>query len=517
MMKHIKNTSIKIIFMVTAIVSINSCSDDYLQDTKRDGLNSEIVFASDATAEAAINGVYDALQGSPSEFIVKGIYYPANYLTQDWLNIGADTFFQSFEIPVTFEPFNAQWKQSYAGIGRANTALEALGPAIQNGKVSDSLGSRLIGECYGVRGVLYSLIASNFGGVPLVLQPAGGDVDAFAPRNTQAEVFQQVVLDMQEAVERLPWEYDTNNIGRLTKGAAYAYMGSAYMWLGEYEKAIDAYEKLEGHYTLEEEFLDIHAYANPFGKESIFELGMSNAGGAFGFNDHQDDVTFWQSFCMPWEISNGGSYSAGTKEFYDSFEAGDDRKLATILGPGDENPDPVININEYVNVFFNYDGINTVGTVENPWKGNDGLEGERTGYYMEKSWRNPNVKGWGSAQLFGDNNIILLRYGQIMISLAECYHKSGNDAMAMQYINRIRNRANLTNQPTGDMMTIILDEYRHELSGEFSLWFLYRRSGNASSYLNEKFGVTVPQGHELMPIPQQQIDANPNLIQNSGY
>ncbi len=494
---------------------VYGCSDEYLQDKKRDGLNDQVVFGSDETASAAIIGIYDVLQGSPAEYITKAIFYPANFLTQDYLNIGADTFFQTFEIPTTFGPFNALWTQNYAGIGRANTALVNLDPAIASGNVSEELGTRLIGESYAMRGMLYSVLASNFGGVPLVLQPAGGDADPFAPRNTQDEVFQQVVLDMQEAIKRLPWEYDEANEGRFTKGAAYAYMGSAHMWLGQYDQAIDAYEKMDPHYSLEEDYLAIHADNNKNGKESVFEIQMSDETGSLSWG-RGDNVTFIQSFSMPNEVANGGGYSAATKALYDSFEDGDMRKLFSVIGPGDKHPDPLISISEYKNVQEKFDSINTVGTVENPWLGTDGLPG-RQGYYSVKLWRNPIVDGWSGPDIFGGQNIILVRYGQVLLSLAESYHRAGNESMAMKTLMRVRNRAGLTTEPTGDFINVILDEYRHELSGEFSAWWLYRRTGEHIEYLKEIYNVTVPNGKDLMPIPQEQIDANPNLVQNPGY
>lgn len=515
-MKNIKRMKTKIIFGLTlGLLLLYSCSDEYLQDEKRDGLSSDVVFSSDETASAAIIGVYDVLQGSPAEYITKAIFYPANFLTQDFLNIGSDTFFQTFEIPTVFAPFNALWTQNYAGIGRANTALESLEPAIEAGNVSADLGNRLIGESYGMRGMLYSMLASNFGGVPLVLEPITPDGDIFAAKNTQDEVFQQVVLDMQAAIERLPWEYDESNKGRFTKGAAYAYMGSAYMWLGAYENAIAAFEALDGHYTLEENYLDIHADSNKNGKESIFEIQLTDASGNLSWG-HDDNVTYIQSFSMPNEIANGGGYSAATKGLYDSFEAGDNRKLASVIGPGDEHPDPLINISDYPNVQANYGGINTVGTVENPWLGSDGLPG-RQGYYNVKMWRNPLVDGWSGPNIFGGQNIILMRYAEVLLSLAESYHRVGNEGQARATLMRVRNRAGLTTQPTGDFIDIIISEYRHELAGEFSLWYLLRRTGEHVRYLQEEFGVTVPMGRDLIPIPQEQIDANPNLEQNPGY
>jgi hypothetical protein len=110
-----------------------------------------------------------------------------------------------------------------------------------------------------------------------------------------------------------------------------------------------------------------------------------------------------------------------------------------------------------------------------------------------------------------------MRYAEVLLSLAESYHRAGNDGQAMATLMRVRNRGGLTTQPTGDFIDSVISEYRHELAGEFSLWYLLRRTGEHVRYLQEEFGVTVPNGRDLIPIPQEQIDANPNLVQNPGY
>lgn len=510
---------IKFIAAFGALLFVGSgCSDDFLQDEKTNGLSDEIVYSSPETATAVVTGIYDTFQAGPSEYLTKAVFYPANFLTQDFLNVGADTFFQTFEIPTNFSAFNGMWVQNYAGIGRANSALASLPAAIEAGNIDAELGNRLIGEATAIRGMLYYLLTANFGGVPLVLEPAGGNVDAFAPRNTQDEVFEQIAVDMEAAALLLPWSYDDANKGRATKGMALAYAGSAYMWLGQYDKAITAFEALDGHYTLETEFLDIHANANANGMESIFEVQFYDEAGDLSWG-RNDNVTFLQSFCMPQEAGGGGAYAVATQGLYDSFEAGDTRKAASVIGPGDEHPDALINISDYPNVADNFGGINTCGTVDAPWLGTDGSESFRNGHYGVKTWRNPNTDGWSGANLFSGQNLIFLRYGEVLLSLAEAYHKTGNDAQAMEYVMQIRDRAwgGSAPTPTGDMIDVILNEYRHEIAGEFSLWWVLRRTGEHVRYLDEEFGVTVPNGKDLMPIPETQRAANPNLTQNPGY
>jgi len=102
-----------------------------------------------------------------------------------------------------------------------------------------------------------------------------------------------------------------------------------------------------------------------------------------------------------------------------------------------------------------------------------------------------------------------------LLSLAESALKSGQEGKAQAAFDRIRNRAWGGTAPAKTVsMDNILQEYRHELAGEFSLWPVIRRSGEATKYIQDTYGVTIPAGHELVPIPNSQLSANPNLEPN---
>jgi len=521
----VKKINIKLIGVLGAFLAaiVVGCSDEFLQDTNTTDLSESFVFGSDDTAVAAITGVYDGLQndsqgdpGLPNEYNVKGIFKMANNITLDWQDSSerGESDFDQLDINPDGDVAVKIWPNNYRAIGRANNALDNLQPAIDAGKISEGLGNRLIGEVLVIRAISYQYLAAVYGGVPLMLTVTD---DPFKTRDTQDAIFQQIVIDMEDAVNRLPWSYDAEK-GRVTKGTAYAVLGNAYMWLKQYDKAITAFEAIEtgGVTSLEASYLNIHALNNPNGVESLFELQWA-ANADLGWN-RNDEVNILQLFAMPTDITGGGGFAGiPRKELYDSFEPGDLRRQATVIGPGEEHPDPLINISMYDGV-----DINTCGTIADPWTGAPVGEAEspqRTGYWGIKSWRDPNIDGWGRARLFGGQGHIWIRYGEVLLSLAEAYHKEGNDGKAMENVMRIRNRAwgGTAPVPTGAMMDIILEEYRHELGGEFSLWPVIRRSGEATRYIEERYGQTIPAGHELVPLPNSELSINPNLEQNPGY
>ena len=498
-------------FLAVVLLPI-SCKESFLEQKNTQGITEDALFKKPADGIALVTGIYDTFHDV--DFTLKALWYQANFLSQDFKNYGADTFFETYEVPTSFAALDLFWSRAYQGIARANSAVPIIANMKANKILSDSLANRLTGETLFLRGAFYYYLASNFGGVPLELQTVTDD--GRHPRNTQEEVFTAVAADMKAAADLLPWQQNlaSVDIGRATKGAALAYLGDAQMWLKKYTDAAATYEQLTGKYQLEDKFVNIHEFNNQNGKESIFEIQYI-AGSDMSWG-HTNDSHWLTTFGIPEEVSQFG-YSYADKKLYDSFETGDTRKLPTVIGPGDVHPSPAIKISDYPLVKQNYPGMNTLGTVAKPWKGSDGL---RSGYYGAKTWRDPNATGnsGNPAYIFSGQNLILMRYGQVLLSKAEALFKSGNSAGALAIINgQIRKRAGLGAAAGTDVTKILLEEYRHELAGEFSLWFLLRRSGEQLNYVKERYGITVPPGKDLMPIPQKQIATNEKLVQNPGY
>lgn len=523
-------------FLLGLLSMVNSGCEDFLDQKDTSGINENSLFLKAEDGYSLVTGVYSTFHFSV-DYMLKGIWFTANFPTQDFHNDGSDTFWNTYEVPTDFDALNTFWVGNYIGISRANAAIPILQRMKDNGVLSEKEANTLLGECYFLRGAFYYYLAVDFGGVPLELETVKDE--GLHPRNSQDEVFASVASDMNIAASLLPWkaEQASADRGRATKEAALAYQGDALMWLKQYKEAVEVFNQLDSKCQLEENFLNIHEIANRNGKESIFEVQFTEYGsmnwGAFGVNNH------WSSsFGMPVAIS-GFAYAYADKKMYDSFENGDLRRHATVIGPGDEHPSPLIDLQDYpklkdfatkgngnipASFYQDEEGnvLNTCGTVENPW-----LDGTRSGYYGVKYWRNPEVCGTrGAGWFMSPDNIMMMRYAQVLLSKAECLYRLNDSNGAMAIVQKVRDRAfgKLQNPAVEvpapantDMLKIIMDEYRHELTGETSLWFLLRRTGEHANYIKEKYGITIPTGKDLMPIPQTQIGLNQKLEQNPGY
>jgi len=570
-------TALALIAAFGILVIPLSCKKNFLSQTNTFSSSAEATFQKSSDVIAVVNSIYDSYQNS--DLLKKSIWYYANFQTHDWYNYGADIVWNNYQINSDFTALSTFWNNAYIGIARANAALDIIAKAKSKGIVTEALGDRLTGEAYFLRGMTYYYLAGSFGGVPLELSST---TTGLTPRSSQDSVFMQVVADMKKAETLLlsKTTLPTADLGRATKGAAYGYEGAADMWLKDYTSALAAFNnpELTNNYHLLPSFANVNEFDHQNNDESLFEIQFDlPAGGSQSWDgswQNGGELAWIDDFSWPEEVSNFG-YDYGNPGLWYSYQKGDLRKALTIVGPGDSIVSPGIvgrgGIKSYPLVISGFaagdpryigdDGkiINTCGTTKRPWYGvSDQL---RSGYYCAKKWRDPNLNGnSGNQTIFGSQNQILLRYAEILLDRAECKIHTGDIPGAMADIKLVRDRAwggtapdvmqdganwdGSPSSPITDPMQMVLSEYRHELSGEYSLFFDLRRAGDgvAAAFIHNNYGTdqtstpqpypygptadgkphgvwrtSLPVGHDLLPIPQAARGLNPNLTQNPGY
>jgi hypothetical protein len=124
------------------------------------------------------------------------------------------------------------------------------------------------------------------------------------------------------------------------------------------------------------------------------------------------------------------------------------------------------------------------------------------------------------------NNIILFRYAEAVLLLAEAENELGNLTEAQNLLNKIRNRAKLSNTTAGtkDVMRLAIEnEYRFEFAFEGKRWLDLKRRGRFIEVMSKvsdhqkQYGLQMKNYQLLWPIPQEEMDLNTNLKQNEGY
>src|SRR5690606_1591974 len=125
-----------------------------------------------------------------------------------------------------------------------------------------------------LRAYNYFILVTLYGDVPLItnVQYESDEI----VRDPKALVFEQVIMDLKEAAEVLPLRVDLapDELGRITKGAAQAYLGKVFLYQKNFHDAEMWFKTVmqSNQYELEPDYYRIFTIVGEFSKENIFEI-----------------------------------------------------------------------------------------------------------------------------------------------------------------------------------------------------------------------------------------------------
>jgi starch-binding outer membrane protein, SusD/RagB family len=498
-MKHFNKLYLGI--AVILIASLISC-ESFLQKDPQGSLISASFPLSASDALLATNAVYATLRDNNFHY---GLFPILDIMSDDG-HKGSNPGDQATTIgPYDNFTFNSTtdggdldrwWSTIYEGVKRANVVIEKV-PAIQ---MDTLLRNRYVAEACFLRGLFYFDLVRAWGGVPIVktLNPP-----VKLARSTKDEVYTLIISDFTYALNNLPEKSSqaAADIGRATKGSARSYLAKVFLFQGDFvnaEKyAMDVINSAE--YGLEPVFTDANSVNGEQGIESVFEIGASGSEDFEGPGDQYGNVQGVRG-----TPNRGWGFNRPTPDLRNSFEPGDPRLKGTIIDLGDT-----------------LDGVVILGDGQTPdvTLAADNSVWE-TECYNRKVW----TPGHDVPSQFGYNRR-LIRYADVLLMAAEASNENGKTTQALTYLNMVRARArqgnnsilpDITETDKNLLRDLILTERRHELALEGNrLWDLIRT--------NKSVSVLGPLGfvsgkHELLPIPQTQIDLGQgSLTQNPKW
>ena len=476
-----------------AAVLMVACGDDFVEVDPINE-NSEDFFNSEEDYQEALVGAYDLLQATYLNVMVGEI---ASDNTLAGGESATDTPGIQEIDNMTHTPVNQQlrdiWGWMFAGVNRANYILEFQDKIEFSGK------DQIIAQARFLRAYYYFELIKWFGDVPLAVDQRLLFGDQFnVDRTPRAEVYAQIEQDLIFAAETLPATQAEE--GRITSGAARALLGKAYLYQDKFTEAANALDQVvAGPYDLVDDYSTIFELEGENNIESVFEVQYTDKEGAgFGcLQCSEGNVAVGfngiRNYSGPL-FDSGFSFNVPVQEAYDAFEPGDMRRDIAIL-----------NIEEFA--------------AANGATYNEGFE--HTGFYNRKYIARKGDANLGDANLTNPNNYRSIRFADVLLMAAEAHNRKANpnDALAREYLNRVRRRAfgdtDHDIAASGATLTdFILEERRLELVGEGHRFFDLVRTGRAAQNIP---GFTANK-NELFPIPTIEIQlAGNRWEQNQGY
>lgn len=512
----------KILFALFILLTFSQCSDDFLNRSSLTQIAEDNFWTSEADAFLALNAVYSSLQARSM--------YGGNL--NGWQgfpgfdNFGDNAFNQfKWEGPGLFMegtvdpssgPLRNIWNGLYEGIARANAVIKNV-EEISEDLIPPATKNALAGQAYFLRALMYFNLAVYYEDVPLITQPQTLE-DAFVPKNSYAEVTNQIVEDLKFAISALPAAHPDDLYGYVTKGAALSLLARVQLYNKQYDGEFGVLaltQQVMGlGYSLHPNYGELFTPANERSPEIIFSIRFLR-----GDNTSNGEI-FSGTFLGTPKVDQRPMANL-VKDYYCTdglpitqsplYKAADQRlnrdprALATIYFKNDQYLD------DPVRVF--------------PGNGPT-LYGQRK--YIRRA---PDAEGNGVADE-GSQDFYVIRYADVLLMRAEAMAETGDVPGAIQMVNLVRDRVNMPHveavegavtQP--QMIEIVRHERRVELALEGLRYMDLKRWGTVEAAFErakaDKAAGYNPQylgkKSEVFPIPQAEIDVNPNLVQHPAW
>lgn len=465
-----------ITFLIAALLS-TGCNKE-LELDPHDSLSTETALSTLSGIKAAVAGMYanlrDAAYYGRSMFLYGDASADDIYISKVNSNRYISTYQRNYAA-VDADVLD-MWTQLYTTIARANNIINNVD------KVQGSAAEKdhQKGQALFIRSLVYFDLLRIFSkpwyqgngnqpGVPLVLE---ADVRATPARNSVAEVYAQIIEDLQDAKTLLTATTEDDKV-RASKFAAAALLSRVYLYKEDYPASITEASMVigAGYELTDVDDLD-DFYASTAFDEEIFTI-------RYLANENPGSNNLGNFYLKP-----GYGDARVSPDLISIFDQQQDVRYKLFISPFSSSPA------EYQN---------------NKFTGQEGVQG----LYSPK----------------------VLRLAEIYLNRAEAYANSGQAQLALNDLNAVRTYRGLNELSglTGDvLLEEILLERRRELMFEGHRFFDLIRNGLPviRNYCNEATQVTsincslsATDDKIVAPIPQAELDANPAIRnqQNSGY
>jgi hypothetical protein len=475
--------------LVFVLAGASSCKKSFFDLQPYNALPLNTAIRTDAELSVAVNGMYASLRDVDlygRTLPVKGDLAADNVYLRTG-NSGRYLTFRDYNQTVANAEAGNVWNAAYGVIKNANQIINsslASSPAVDE----------LKGEAYAVRALMYFELVRNFAhpytvapndpGVPIVTT---FNRDALPARNSVKEVYTQIISDLNKAYSLIQLNQGEEMTLEATKAtrlmtseyiskyAAKGLLAKVYLTMGDWQNARDA-------------ALDV---VNNSGFMLVDASGYAAYWADPGPRTDQVETLF--------EVSSDISSNLSSNQLSAFYQL-------PPIGYGD-----LWITNDLIKQYSQTDVRTEVILAAN--------SGGNTVYINNKysNTANPSDK----------DDTKVLRFADVVLILAESYARLNDEVNARKYLNMLaqeRDPAFTGYTSSGDQLIAdIINERRKELAFEGDrYWDLMRLNLPITGHLKNQypyqpFPIDVNNYRRIFPIPQTEIDVNPNITQNPGY
>lgn len=493
-------------------ILLASCTGTFLdEDRNPNSLSPNIFWKNEADIIKGLTSAYAAMQPNVSWAKPYERYIVIDNYRSDEIDFRADVTSWMNIAMFTNDPTNSvtksEWTNLYIGINYANQCIDNIPKVPGESNELTALKKQATAEARFLRAYYYYRLYLNFGEkIPIFLHELKGTEEEFYPKQAQeGELVKLIETELIDVQKDLPKTYSPEVWGgRATSYAASAVLGKFYMFRHEISKAEKEFEKLIGNFKLMDNYGDNFNGLHKNNSESVLEVQFTGnmTGGRREYN----------LFAI--HLAPFSAYDGGYEEAYPSNWLFDVMKT-------DKTTDGKYSIRTLSTIVF--DDPDCRPTYYEKGKSfSDYHEPGQFFWHKYVTWNTSLSADW----YYSGYNIPLIRYADILLLYAECLNEKGETIKAIQYINEVRNRANVPELPASLSKGEVLKHLQNierpcELALEGARWYDLIRWGIVKQALTdhkkpyvENF---VETKHILFPIPHDEFLLNPDWEQNPNF
>jgi hypothetical protein len=525
---------------ISAALLLTAFSCTKLDETELlyDTVTTDNFYKTDAELASAVGAAYSPVYG-----VASGSVYSLSEVTTDEVVVptrGADWGDGGHWVRLKLHTYkkddpevNGAWNFGFSGVTTCNKLLLALSQS------SSPAAAGYISELKALRAIYYLWLLDLYGNVPITTDFSDVNPPATKPR---AEVYAFIEKELLDNADALPktGPADGPNYGRVNYYTAYAALTKLYMnaqvytGTAQWDKAIAAANVIinSGLYSLTANYRDNFKRDNTGSSEFIWAVPF-NAIKAGGFNMHMRTLSFlhqdtYKINAQPW---NG---FASVQEFYQSYidPAQNPGPQGTVVGLDPKGTPTTGTLDKRLSNFivgpqYGADGVTRLVDGGADLTDPDGPQFTLTPYMNElepNAWRQSGAR-IGKWEFYSgmntsmDNDFCIFRYADILLLKAEATaRKNSNwsDPVTLAIVNQIRvQHGGVDPLPALTAESFLSERGREMFSETWRRQDLLRFGKYNSAY---RFHPADASTHvNLFPIPESQLNANKNLVQNPGY
>lgn len=484
----------KYIFSLTLIIALTGCTD-FLEEEVYTEYDPETFLTDQSGVDALLTGAYSELILTTWEAID---YFVLTQLPTDetWETGGGLNQRVLPIINFTWDPsigyFNNQYNRFYEAIAAANNVLLVVNDLEG---LEESNKNKIIGEARFIRGMSYYILHNFFGTTPLIQIPDGASLDEIerigkeTPRPSEDEYRSYVEADLEFAAANLD---DSGISSRANKGNVFALLTKFHLNNKDWRKVLEtSQEVLSRDYELYDDYTELFTVNGEANTEYIFRF--ESVVGSPQSNVYMPHA-FPPNFPIQSNWTNFGAQFRTYTAFFETYELNDKRAAVFITEYTPTNTGMLTPLLRDMD--------------------NNPLDDVRSFKYAP----DPNAAG-----NFHGNDVPFIRLADIILARAEALNElDGPNMESIDLINQVRSRAEASEIELDDFDSkeALRDFILAERGREFATENLRRedliRHGKFIQQAIDR-GIAAQEHQVLYPLPQAQLDNNPNLQQNPGY